>query len=162
MALDKDSLADNAITAAGGWCAPTDALYSLDSPGVPPGPEVYDFPKISVARGAPDFTDRRTDAEKIADEAMWSRTRRIAEQLARARHAVIERAAITALHNHWDLHVWEPRNPINLHRLNDHDIVSLSYIGIGFEPGALAIPVIHYHRYDDGYEYMWDWDEEDY
>lgn len=143
-----------ALVSAGGWCAPSDAVYDatlLNTNEV----TVIGFPDITTPRGAITWHDP-TPAERAATEAMRARNTRAAEHAAALRAAAIDTACVTALREGWDVHVYEPREPYQtISRWTTHDLTRLTHVGIEYTPAAHPIPTIHHHQpYDP------DWDDD--
>lgn len=140
----KDVAAAEALLAAGGWCAPC-AEAIQDAANLRVDVSLADLlPPISASRGGFDFTDRRTDAEKLAHDAMQARVRRIVDAMWAREQAVIERAAVEAMLYGWDVHLY--RQPYRWTSTRDYEsAIRSAYVGIGFEPAKHPIPTIVEH-----------------
>jgi hypothetical protein len=151
-----------ALVASGGWCAPSALLYGQTDRGWfqriadDLAAEATDFPRVSVARGGVDFTDRRTSLERAADEAHAALVGRVAERLASQRREAIAAACVTALANGWDVHVYDPPQPELYRRVaTDQELFYLRSVGIEFRPAEHPVPTLVRHVCPD-----W-WDDDD-
>lgn len=147
----KESLA-----AAGGFCAPSELRYDdtlLND-------NTFTFPVLSVSRVVPKWFEPPTPAEARAQEAYRSLVNRIVERQVRARHDAVEAACWVALREGWDVHVYNPPEPLNMYRsTGDNALSMLGYVGIEFTPAKYAgLPTIHEHN-DHLNEF--DWDDDD-
>jgi hypothetical protein len=129
------------FTAAGGWCAPSEALYDV-------GTDYKTlFPEVSVQRGGIVYRDL-TPAEAAAQSAWRAHVTRISDQLADARSAAIDSACVIALAEGWDVHVYEPPSlTYDVRHATEYDLIRLRCIGIEFTPAERPVPTIHHHPY---------------
>lgn len=145
------------LTTAAGWCAPSPILYGLTDWPLP-NPGAITLPQITALRGSIDFTDRRTPAERAATDALHAHINRIADTLSRRRRDAIDAACLTALAHHWDVHVYEPPQPLHFTTDTTTDtLTALAYVGIRFTPAHHPIPTIHHHT-DEPLDWT-DWDD---
>lgn len=122
----------DSLTAAAGWCAPSEVLYekslSYGDWALPLGP---------VPRGGFKWREPTVFEVAAAEQA-----RAWAARMAARRDAAIDAACVVALAERWDVHVYEPQQPE-------------PYVGIEFTPAKRSVPTVHYHQTD------WlDWDDD--
>lgn len=132
---------DPALTASGGFCAPSLWLYDVISSE--PSRRIV-FPEVGTARGGFDFTDRRTDAERAAADALQALIHRYVGDIAKAQDAVLDAACWLALAEGYDLHVQRHHGT--------------RFIGIELAPRTTGrtFPTVHEYTLDS-----WRWDDLD-
>jgi hypothetical protein len=138
----------NEVVASGGWCAPREAVYDLGMKFEPS--DVFAMPRIEVDRGGLLYRDL-TPEETAAREAWRARVARVTSRLAEARNAAIDRACEIALANGWDIHVYEPPEPLSVSSTTERDLIRLRAVGIEFTPAKHPVPTVHHHRYRDDF-----------
>jgi hypothetical protein len=140
---DEPARPDASVTAAGGWCAPTDLEYHHE-------PVPLTLPQVRFTRFM-DLWKEPTPAERRANDALRAMVARLTDRMARQRAAVVDAACLTALEEGWDVHVYEPPEPLRY--ATDTYLVRLNYVGLEFTPAAHPVPTVHYHHTD---EYDWE------
>lgn len=147
---DEPSGSDDAVTAAGGFCMPSvDAVYDASLMNRNEFTHIG-FPRVRASRYV-DWFQTPTPAERRAADALRSLTSRIAERMSAQRNAAIDAACLTAMAEGWDVHVYEPPEPLILHRATDNDLIPLAYVGIEFTERAHPVPTVHFHQ-----SYVWE------
>ena len=135
------------ITAAGGWCAPSETLYDV-------GTDYRAlFPKVTTARGGITFDFERTPMEKAAAEAWRAYVDRMIERMVLARAEAVDQACLIGMVEGWDIHVHEPPQPFSVTQTTEADLYRMRCVGIEFTPAKHIVPTIHYHRYNDDWMY---------
>jgi hypothetical protein len=140
------------IVAAGGWCAPSDLLYSNR-----PAFDVRNhFPEIKVARGGIRYDAiPAPDPEGDAIRAMIARRR---DDFAKVRRLTIDHACLIGMSNGWDIHITEPPTVYNERWEPDKVLMYLRCIGIEFVPSEYAVPTLVFHAAPQMWEDLWDED----
>lgn len=141
-----------ALVAAGGWCAPSSLVYGDTSLLGVTFTVSAAFPDVRISRE----WKQPTPEEILARDTFARFAQRVAERLAKVRHAAIESAAREALANGWDLHIYHPPQPYDIRRASSQDLLYLRQVGIAFTDQQYAgVPTIHEHQCPD-----W-WDDDD-
>lgn len=69
-AADESRLPGGVLTAAAGWCAPSETLYDL-CPGLESGDGIWDVPSIGITRGGINFTKGPNIADVFSHEGFF-------------------------------------------------------------------------------------------
>lgn len=136
---------ETGVVAAGGYCVPSEMVYDLIS--TEPGRHLprLTLPVMSAERGGFDFTDRRTDAERAASDAMHSHVNRLVAALMKRERDVINAALVEASEHGWDVNVYRQPWHYTQRGVDPYSALRSAYIGISFTPAEYAMPVLREH-----------------
>lgn len=143
-----------ALVTAGGWCAPAAVLTDCT---IEPSP--IELPTFTVPRGGITYsTEPLSPAEQVAAAAFRAFVERVVARAVERRHAAVERAALEAHVNGWDLHVYNPPVSATIRPLNDEQLYGLNFVGIAFteRERSLPFPMIHEHTTDESWSDWWE------
>lgn len=136
------------LTAAGGWCAPSEMLYTPTEQG-----PSFEFPTVTVQRGGsrqwfpapgtPEWHRQQQDAER--NRLMQRLVSQLVGDIMTAQNNVLDAACFEALHYGYDVHLYR------------HPYKATRFIGIELAPRTTqrVFPTVYEHTTDDY------WDEDD-
>jgi hypothetical protein len=139
------------ITAAGGFCAPSETLFGTG----PDWKAIHGFPDIKVSRGGIKYEALE---ETPAQDAMRAYIARQAAAFAEARRVTIDNACLIGMSNGWDIHITEPPTVYTEPNFDgDRMLAYMRPIGIEFTPAEHRVPTLTFRRASEWDDHeVWD------